>query len=472
MSIDLLPELRNLVGAANVLVPTADEPLARYAHDWRKKYFGKPLCVVRPANVAEVAAVVKLCAQTRTPIVPQGGNTGLVGGSVPDTSGQAVVVSLVRMNRIIEVDTLNNTMTVEPGCVLQTVQEEADKHDRLFPLSLAAEGSCTIGGNIGTNAGGVQVLRYGNMRELVLGLEAVLPNGEIWNGLRGLRKDNTGYDLKQLFIGGEGTLGIVTRAVIKLFPKPRAVVTAFVGLESPAKALVLLTQLKSATSERLSAFELISSRSLEWVLRYFPDHRNPLGTTYPWYVLLEVADGRTEEATRTDLEQALSEAIEAGVVQDVALAMSGAQSADMWELREHIPEAQSLEGRNIKHDISVPISRIVEFIDRADAALMAAYPGVRIINFGHLGDGNLHYNIAHPLDAFTEESWLGQWQAVSRIVHDTAHALGGSISAEHGLGQLKRDEITRYKSAIEMNIMRSLKAALDPHNLMNPGKIV
>jgi FAD/FMN-containing dehydrogenase len=472
MSQTLLNMLRGIVGEAHVLLPTDGDPLARHAHDWRKKYFGKPLCVVRPSNTQEVSAVVKACHAVNVAMVPQGGNTGLVGGGVPDASGSQVVLSLGRMTKILAVDTLNNTMTVEAGVVLQTIQEEAARHDRLFPLSLAAEGSCTIGGNVATNAGGVQVLRYGNTRDLVLGIETVLPNGEIWDGMRGLRKDNTGYDLKHLFIGSEGSLGLVTRAVLKLFPAPRAQVTAVVGLNTPARSLALLNRLKSATSERLAAFEIISARCLQSVLRFFPDARNPLSGAHAWYVLLEVADGRHEAAVRDDLEAALGEALDAGEVQDVAVAASLAQSKAMWMLRESIPEAQVHEGKNIKHDVALPISRLVEFIATADAALEAAYPNVRIFNFGHVGDGNLHYNISHPLDGYTVESWMAEWEKVSRIVHDIVHALGGSISAEHGLGQMKREEIMRYKSITEMNLMRAVKQALDPKGLMNPGKVV
>jgi FAD/FMN-containing dehydrogenase len=461
--------LAAIVGPNHVI--TSD--FAPYANDWRKKYFGKPLAVVKPGSAEEVAAIVKLCAETGTAIVPQAGNTGLVGGGVPDTSGRQLIVNVSRLNRVLEVDTVNNTMTVEAGCILQTLQETAAANNRLFPLSLAAEGSCEIGGNISTNAGGVQVLRYGNTRELVLGLEVVLPSGEIWNGLKGLRKDNTGYDLKHLFIGAEGTLGIVTKAVVKLFPAPAATQTAFIGLASPRKALELLTHLKGALGERITAFELISAFSMDVLERFNPALKSPLADPHAWYVLTDLADSRSAEALAADVEAALGEALEAGIVDDVVLAKNEAEGKRLWDLRETLPEAQSVDGRNIKHDVSIPISAIADFIEAADAALEAAYPGVRPVNFGHVGDGNLHYNITRPATGYTEESWMaGESERVNQIVHDCVHRFNGSISAEHGLGQLKREEIKRYKSETELNVMRAIKAALDPRGIMNPGKVI
>jgi D-lactate dehydrogenase (cytochrome) len=376
------------------------------------------------------------------------------------------------MGRVLEVDTINNTMTVEAGCILQTLQETAAAHDRLFPLSLAAEGSCRIGGNISTNAGGVQVLRYGNTRELVMGLQVVLPSGELWDGLRGLRKDNTGYDLKHLFIGAEGTLGVITAAVLKLFPAPRATQTAFVALESPQKALALLNHMKGALGDRLTAFELISDFGLSLVTKHFKQLKSPLPETYPWFVLTDVADSRDAAALAEEVEAALGAALEQEIILDCAIAKNDTESRRMWELRENMTESQVHEGRNIKHDVSIPISRMADFIIAADAALEQAYPGVRPISFGHVGDGNLHYNIAHPLLGYTEESWLHEWEKINLIVHDCVATFNGSISAEHGIGQLKREEIKRYKSPIELAVMRQIKAALDPQNIMNPGKVI
>ena len=465
----LTVQLQEIVGAANVV--TTD--FAAYANDWRKKYYGKPLVVVKPATPDEVAAIVRLCAGNGTAIVPQGGNTGLVGGGVPDESGTQVILNVSRMNRVLEVDLVNNTMTVEAGCILQTLQETAAAQGRLFPLSLAAEGSCEIGGNISTNAGGVQVLRYGNTRELVLGLEVVLASGEIWNGLRGLRKDNTGYDLKQLFIGAEGTLGIVTRAVLKLFPLPAATQTAFIGLASPRKALELLNHMKHALGERITAFELISHFALDVLGRFNPQLKSPLTQTHGWYVLTDIADSRDAAALAEDVEAALGSALEGGIIEDAALAKNETEAKRMWDLRETLPEAQSVDGRNIKHDVSLPISKIADFIDVVEAALAAAYPGVRPVNFGHLGDGNLHYNITRPLTGFTESEWMDNAsEPVNRIVHDCVARFNGSISAEHGLGQLKRAEIKRYKSKVELDVMHAIKAALDPNGIMNPGKVL
>ena len=464
-----IDQLRAIVGDAHVI--TSD--FAAYANDWRKKYFGKPLVVVKPGTPEEVAAVVKLCAATGTALVPQAGNTGLVGGGVPDESGTQIILNVSRMNRVLEVDLINNTMTVEAGCILQNLQETAATSNRLFPLSLAAEGSCEIGGNISTNAGGVQVLRYGNTRELVLGLEVVLPSGEIWSGLKGLRKDNTGYDLKHLFIGAEGTLGIVTKAVLKLFPMPSATQTAFIGLASPRKALELLNHMKGALGERITAFELISHFSLDVLERFNPALKSPLSEAHAWYVLTDIADSSDAAALAEVVEAALGSAMEDDLIADAALAKNETESRRMWDLRETLPEAQSVDGRNIKHDVSLPISKIADFIDAADAALEAAYPGVRPVNFGHLGDGNLHYNITRPATGFTEDEWMkNASEPVNRIVHDCVARFNGSISAEHGLGQLKREEIKRYKSEIELNVMRAIKAALDPKGIMNPGKVL
>jgi len=404
-------------------------------------------------------------------VVPQGGNTSLCGASVPDQAGTALVINLSRMNRIRQVDPVNNTMTVEAGCVLAAIQQSAADADRLFPLSLAAEGSCEIGGNLSTNAGGVQVLRYGNTRDLVLGLEVVLPSGELWEGLRGLRKDNTGYDLKQLFIGAEGTLGIITAAVLKLFPRPRGVAVALAGMDSVAQALKLLSFAQARAGERLTAFELLSDVALNLVLKHCSGSQAPFARAFPQYTLIELSDTQSAEAVTPLLESVLADAMEQGIVIDAVVAQSEAQAAALWALRENVSEAQGTEGRNLKHDVSVPISAIGAFLHVTDAELNSAYPGVRPVTFGHLGDGNLHYNIARP-ESFTEQAWLEETKPVQRIVHDSVARFGGSISAEHGLGQLKREEILRYKSAVEMDLMRAIKKTLDPLGIMNPGKVL
>lgn len=474
----IIERLHTLVGDAGLITDPQDT--APYATDWRKRYFGKPLAVVKPATTQEVAAVVKLCAETRTAVVPQGGNTGLCGGATPlaaeDASrfgagGGQIVLKLSRLNRIRAVDAVNNTITVEAGCVLANLQQAAAAADRLFPLSLAAEGSCEIGGNLSTNAGGTAVLRYGNARDLVLGLEVVLPDGQIWDGLRSLRKDNTGYDLKQLFVGAEGTLGIITAAVLKLFPKPRARATALVALASPAKALQLLSHMQGACGDRLTGFELMSAFCLSLVARHFSATRLPFAQAYPEYVLLELSDTASAESLDATLQGALAEASERGLALDAAVAASEAQAAALWALRENIPEAQVQEGKQIKHDISVPISRIAEYIAVTDAELQRAFPGVRMVTFGHLGDGNLHYNIAPPAGG-DEDAFIARAREVSRVVHDSAARFGGSISAEHGLGQYKREEVLRYKSPLEMELMRRIKVALDPQGIMNPGKVL
>lgn len=459
----LSDRLRGLVGSAHVLTDPAD--IAPYVTDWRGRYRGAAQCVVRPANTAEVAAVVKACVDAGVPIVPQGGNTSLCGAATPDEAGRAVVVSLGRLNRIAAVDSKNNTISVEAGCPLAVVQAAARAADRLFPLALASEGTCQIGGNLSTNAGGVQVLRYGNTRELTLGLEVVLANGEIWDGRRGLRKDNTGYDLKQLFIGAEGTLGIITGAVLKLFPLPKTQVTCWFNLASPTAAVDLINAAKSQFDAQLTAFELVSETALGLVLKHIPDSRRPTASS-PWYVLAEFS-----EADPAAVEAWLAGRLEAGEVGDGVVAQSASQAKMLWALRENISEAQKIKGISIKHDISVPLSRIPDFLAAADAALEKAFPGIRVVAFGHVGDGNLHYNLSQA-DARDNAALIAAQPAVNRIVHDTVHALNGSISAEHGIGQLKREELLRYKSPVEMALMRSLKQALDPRGLMNPGKVL
>lgn len=462
----LLDALSGVVGAAHVLTAPAD--MASYCQDWRKRYQGSPLCVVRPGSTREVAEVVRLCAMAGVAMVPQGGNTGLCGGGVP--RGGEVLISLARLNRVRAIDTATNTITVEAGCTLAQVQEAARAAQRLFPLSLAAEGSATIGGNLSTNAGGVQVLRYGNTRDLTLGLEVVLPDGRCWDGLRGLRKDNTGYDLKHWFIGAEGTLGLITAAVLKLYPPPRVTSTAWLASSSPASAVALLSRLRQSLGDRVSAFELIGRTALEMVLRHIPGSREPLVGCYPWYVLVELTDTLAVDLV-SPLTQALVQATEAGEVLDGAIATSETQAGEFWRLRESISEAQRIEGISIKHDVAVPLSRIVEFIDRADRMLTGRFPGVRIVCFGHVGDGNLHYNLSKPT-SLDNSDFIAQTAEVNRAVHDLIHDLGGSISAEHGLGQLKREEIQRYKSPLEMELMMRLKGVIDPHGLMNPGKVL
>lgn len=464
----LIDRLVALVGANNVLTAAVD--VAPYLVDWRGRYRGAARCVVRPATTAEVAAVVRACAEAGVPMVPQGGNTSLCGAGIPDASGEAVLISLSRLNRIRAIDPLNNTITVEAGCLLHAIQEAAQAAGRLFPLSLAAEGSCQIGGNLSTNAGGVQVLRYGNTRELTLGLEVVLPDGDIWNGLRALRKDNTGYDLKHLFIGAEGSLGIITAAVLKLFPLPKATATAWLAISSPRFAVQLLGELQAAFGATLTACELVSAVSLGLVLKHIPGTQPPLSEN-PWHLLIELSGVDDESVLRTALENFLEQQLVSGTISDAVLAQSVEQTRRLWALRENISEAQKIEGLSIKHDISVPVSRIGDFVERADAALQDAFPGIRIVAFGHVGDGNLHYNVSRT-DALENAAFIALQPEINRKVHDLVHALGGSISAEHGIGQLKREELCRYKDPVEMKLMRAIKQALDPQGRMNPGKLL
>ena len=463
---ELVARLHAIVGAPQVITNASDA--APYLTDWRGNYVGRAIAIVRPASTEEVAAVVKLCEETSTPIVPQGGNTGMVGGGVPDNSGAAIVLSLTRMNRIREIDLANNAMTVEAGCILQTVQMAARDQNRYFPLSLAAEGSCTIGGNLSTNAGGTAVLRYGNARDLVLGIEAVTPDGRIWNGLKALRKDNTGYDLKHLLMGAEGTLGIITAAVLKLFPQPRQTCTAMVAVADPAAAEQLLGVIQAAMGDRLTGFEMMSRVCLEHVVTYFPATVEPFAEKHRWQVLVELTDTQPGSALLDAFATALEPALENGIALDAVIASSQSQAHAMWTIRENIPHAEKSRGKSVKHDISLPISHIAEFIARGDAALKGALPMGEVICFGHLGDGNLHYNLSFPGAAQTPDE-AGE---ANRIVYALLDELHGSISAEHGLGQLKRDEITRHKSVVELDMMRLIKKALDPKGIMNPGKVL
>ncbi|HTH17373.1 MAG TPA: FAD-binding oxidoreductase [Magnetospirillum sp.] len=461
----MTPDFASLVGAGNVLTG-AD--MAPYLVEERGLYHGSALAVVRPGSTTEVAAVVKACAEAGIAVVPQGGNTGLCGGGVPE--GRAVVVSTERLTRIRAIDPINLTLTAEAGCVLTNLQAAAEEQDCLFPLSLGAEGSCRIGGNVSTNAGGVNVLRYGNARELVLGLEMVLPDGRIWDGLRALRKNNTGYDLKHLFIGAEGTLGIVTACVLKLFPRPREIETAMVALPDPAAALSILAAARTASGDAVTACELIPRIGVELCLAHVPGARDPFGQAYPWLLLLELSSSRPG-GLRQALEGVLEVALEGGHALDAVLAESGEQRKAFWRIREGIPEGQKKEGGSIKHDVAVPTSRVPEMLERCTAAVEAAMPGVRVCAFGHLGDGNIHFNLTQPIGA-DKQAFLDRWAEMNKLVHDIVADMGGSVSAEHGIGQLKIEEMARYKSEVELDLMRRVKAALDPQGIMNPGKVL
>jgi FAD/FMN-containing dehydrogenase len=470
MSAALLASLAQLLGEGQVLLPERED-LSGYQRDWRKRYEGRALAVLRPASTAEVAAVLRLARQHGVAVVPQGGNTGLVGGGVPDASGRQLLLSLQRLNKIRTLDAANLTLTAEAGCVLQSVQQAAAQAGLLFPLSLAAEGSCTLGGNLATNAGGTQVLRYGNARELCLGLEVVTAEGEVWDGLSGLRKDNTGYDLRDLFIGSEGTLGVITAATVKLYPQPRARMTALAALDSVQDAVDLLALAQSHCGAALTGFELMNALSLALVAKHFPQLAQPLGPR-PWTVLLELSDSESEDHARRQFEQLLELALERGLIDDAAVAESLAQSQAMWHLRESIPLAQSEEGLNIKHDIALPVSRIPAFVQACDAQLAQAVPGARLVNFGHLGDGNLHYNVQAPEGVGAAEFLSEQEARVNALVYDQVMAHGGSISAEHGIGQLKREELAQRKSPVALQLMRAIKKALDPQGLLNPGRML
>ncbi|HSV53125.1 MAG TPA: FAD-binding oxidoreductase [Burkholderiaceae bacterium] len=454
---------------------TQPADMAAFLTDWRGKWTGRAIAVAQPDSANDVAAVLRWCHEHGVAVVPQGGNTGLSGGATPDASGASLVLSLTRLNRIRRIDAVNNTMEVEAGVTLQQVQEAAREAGRLFPLSLAAQGSCTIGGNLATNAGGVQVLRYGNARELCLGLEVATPEGELWDGLRGLRKDNTGYDLRDLYIGSEGTLGVITAAVLKLFPLPAAQVVAFVAVPSPAAALQLLQLGQARLGPSLTAFELMSNACIGLVEKHVASARRPLAEISPWYVLLEVSDTQDEAHATAAIEGLLEAALDEGLATDAAISASLAQFKSLWAMREDISESQGAEGKTIKHDISLPISRIAGFIEATDLAIAQAFPGVRMVVFGHLGDGNLHYNVSPAAGASGPEQaadFVALEPAMNQLVHDAVVAHGGSISAEHGLGVLRRDESARYKTPVEMKLMRAVKAALDPHHLMNPGKLL
>jgi FAD/FMN-containing dehydrogenase len=467
----LVDRLRAIVGAAHVLT---EGDLTAWEQDWRKRSRGKALAVVRPASTQQVAEVVKACAAAGTAIVPQGGNTGLAVGSIPDASGTQVLLSLQRLNAVRAIDAGNLTMTVEAGCVLQSLQEAAEKAGFLFPLSLAAEGSCTIGGNLATNAGGTQVVRYGNTRELCLGLEVVTPQGEVWEGTSGLRKDNTGYDLRDLLIGSEGTLGIITAATMKLYPLPAAQLTAWAAVPSLEQAVTLLGLAHRHLGSGLTGFEVMGRFALSLVAKHFPALRVPFigDEATPYGVLLENSDSESEDHARTRFEALLQTAFEAGCVTDAVVAENLAQARQLWHIRESIPLAQAEEGLNIKHDISIPVSRIPAFVAETDALLGREIAGVRLVNFGHLGDGNLHYNVQAP-DGGDPKVFLREQEGrINTLVYDAVAKFGGSFSAEHGVGSLKVDTLEKHKSPVALGMMRAIKRGLDPQNLLNPGRVI
>ncbi|MEL6504046.1 MAG: FAD-binding oxidoreductase [Pseudomonadota bacterium] len=471
MDRDLKSRFATIVGERHALDQAAD--IAPYIEDTRGRWNGTSSLVLRPGSVAEVSAILALATQTRTPVIPQGGNTGLVGAGLPwlEGGGREVILSLGRMNRVLDVDGDTNTMVVEAGCVLETIQKAAEEADRLFPLSLGSQGSCQIGGNISSNAGGTAVLAYGNTRDLVMGLEAVLPSGAVWNGLSRLRKDNTGYDLKNLLVGAEGTLGVVTKAVLKLFPRPRGREVAYVAVQSPNHALKLLNRAKATVGNGLTGFEFMAAVAMEFTLKHTQGARRPVETASPWYVLVEISSGRCAQDARASMEAILQEAFEADLLVDATIALSAAQQDAFWKLREDMSWAQKPEGASIKHDISVPVGALPAFIEKADKAVLTIVPEARIVNFGHMGDGNLHYNISQPV-GWEREQFFAHEEAIHEAVYDLVIAMEGSISAEHGVGQMKRDKLATFKDPTALSMMRSIKDALDPAGIMNPGKVL
>ena len=467
----VLDALKAVVGSAGFREEAAD--LEPHLTEWRGLFKGQTPLMLMPASTAEVSAILKICSAHGIAIVPQGGNTGLAGGAIPGIEGDdaQILLSSSRLKQIRAIDAENYTMTVEAGCLLADIQAAAQEAGLFFPLSLAAEGSCQIGGNISTNAGGTNVLRFGNTRDLVLGLEVVLPDGAIYNDLRGLRKDNTGYDLKQLFIGAEGTLGFVAAATLKLFPAPRATATAWLAVATPAAAVALYSEARKQVGDELVAFELIPRIAIDMVLEHIPGTRDPLADAQPWYVLLELASARDQFVTDEQLTDLLGSCLEQGLVQDGVVASSEAQRNDLWRLRHCISEAQKSAGASIKHDISVPVSAMPEFLQQASKLVTACVPGIRPVPFGHLGDGNLHYNVSQPAD-MSAADFLALWEQLNEIVHTLAVELGGSFSAEHGIGSLKVSELERLADPVKMKLMRAVKQALDPGGIMNPGKVL
>ncbi|MGH1419227.1 MAG: FAD-binding oxidoreductase [Hyphomicrobiaceae bacterium] len=468
-SSDVIDALTDVVGAQYAIADPQDQK--PYLSEWRDKYVGKTALVLRPQNTKQVSEILAIANAHQVGIVPQGGNTGLVGGQIPFETGEEIILSTSRMTRVREHDSNGRTLTVEAGVTLAKVQELADEIDCLFPLSLAAEGSCQIGGNLATNAGGVGVLAYGSTRQLVLGLEVVLADGRVWDGLRTLKKDNTGFDLRDLFVGSEGTLGIITAAALKLFPKPSEKATALVGVNTLEAASRLFHHVSEQSEDLLTAFEFFPHIALEFVTAHMPNARMPMTSVHPWYVLLETSRGRQDDAANQNIETALSGAMEKDLIVDAIIAQSQTHANDLWRLREGISEAQKPEGGSIKHDISVPISSIPEFVQRANTLIEKMCPGARPVPFGHFGDGNVHYNVSQPKDADTA-AYLEKWNDISHTIHNLVASMGGSISAEHGIGRMKRDELIRFKAPVEIDIMRNLKTALDPKGILNPGKLL
>jgi FAD/FMN-containing dehydrogenase len=467
---NLINELSAVLEQQYILTEDIDK--APYLTDWRKRFTGKALAVVLPGSSSEVADIVKLCSQNQVAIVPQGGHTGFCGGATPDSSGKQIILNFKRMNQIREIDVANQTITLEAGCILQTVQEKAAEQGFLFPLSLGAEGSCMIGGNLATNAGGTNVLRYGNARDLCLGLEVVTAKGEIWNGIKGLRKDNTGYDLRDLFVGSEGTLGIITSAVMKLYPLPISQWTTLVACKTVADSIALLNLFQKRATSLLTGFEMMTQESLELNEKHFPQMANPLEGKPPFTVLIELSDHESEDHVRQLLETILEEAFESKLISDAVIASNLSQANAFWHMREHITLAQAEEGANLKHDITIPLSSLESFIQETDALMRTNYPGVRIINFGHLGDGNLHYNIAPPLDVDPKAFNEVNEKPIHELVYAQVERCNGSISAEHGVGQLKLDGLRAHKGEVAHELMKTLKRALDPQNILNPNKVV
>ncbi|MEQ8824369.1 MAG: FAD-binding oxidoreductase [Filomicrobium sp.] len=466
---DVLARLADVVGPDQALRSPEDQ--ARYLTEWRDLYVGRTPVVLRPGSVEEVSQILSIANDARVAVVPQGGNTGLVGAQIPFESGDEIVVSLERLNKVRKVDPAAGYMVVEAGVVLAEVQAAAEEAGALFPLSLGAEGTCRIGGNLASNAGGVQVLSYGNTRDLTLGLEVVLPDGRIWDGLRALKKDNTGYDLKHLFIGSEGTLGIITAAVLKLFPRPVEKATAFVALSGLDAAQTLFERARKAAGTNLTAFEFMAAWCVDVVVEHMPGNRRPLEADAPWYVLIEISSGQADGGAQATLQSILEGGFEDGVVVDAAIAETLDQTGRLWKLREDMSEAQKFEGGSIKHDISVPVASIPEYVRRAEEVVQSVCKGAKPFVFGHYGDGNLHYNVMQP-DGMDKKAYLDMWDTMSEAVHDLVVSMGGSISAEHGIGRMKKDGLAKYRSSVELDMMRAVRKALDPNGILNPGKLV
>lgn len=466
---DLLSRFAAIVGENNAVTDPAE--LAPRLKENRGLYHGRAAMLLKPATVQQVSQILALATETRTPIVPQTGNTGLVGGQTPSEDGTALILSLERMNRIRDVDPVANVLVADAGCILADIQKAAEDVGRLFPLSLGSEGTCRIGGNLSTNAGGTAVLAYGNTRQLCLGLEVVLPTGEIWDGLRRLKKDNTGYDLRDLFIGAEGTLGVITGAVLKLFPRPVGHQVGFAGMTSPEKALRLFEKASNICGNSLTGFELMPRIGIDFTTRHINGVRDPLPSPHDWYALIDISTNDAAETAETMLHALLEDGLQSGLIDDAVIASSVAQQQALWHMRESMSDAQKPEGGSIKHDVSVPVSKVPEFMAEAEKAVLAAMPGARICAFGHLGDGNIHYNISQPIGSDKAE-FLSRWREINAIVHAIVLEKGGSISAEHGIGQLKRDELATIRPAIEMDLMRRIKRAFDPAGIMNPGKVI